>query len=349
MPIRSATLVEHRVPLTPPVVTARRTWTERRSLLLRVEAADGAVGHGEASPLPGYSSDDYEAVRSALEHLDWAALDRAPALPPAAQFAVDAARLDLEAHREGVPAWRVLTAAPPSRVPLATVLHAAEPSLLAEEIAAARAAGYLAFKLKLGPDAAGDLRRGRALRLAAPDAELRLDANRSLPRATVRERLAPWVELTCSFIEEPCANVDYWADATDVYSLCAALPVPLALDESLQDARALTALPAFLARVPVAALVLKPMALGGLSPVQRLAALGAQRGVPRVVSHLFDGPVALAAAGVLALAVGSPGTAQGLAPHSGLAAWGTPPHPGFAQGALRPWSEVGLGVALDAT
>ncbi|HEX6239392.1 MAG TPA: O-succinylbenzoate synthase, partial [Polyangiales bacterium] len=57
-----------------------------------------------------------------------------------------------------------------------------------------------------------------------------------------------------------------------------------------------------------------------------------------VVTHLFDGPIALAAASVLALALQSPRLAAGLAPHAGLAAWPAAPHrdagPRLAPGAF---------------
>jgi L-alanine-DL-glutamate epimerase-like enolase superfamily enzyme len=41
-------------------------------------------------------------------------------------------------------------------------------------------------------------------------------------------------------------------------------------------------------------------------------------GLHVVVSHLFDGPIALSAAGALALAIGSQDFAQGIAPHPAL-------------------------------
>ena len=44
-------------------------------------------------------------------------------------------------------------------------------------------------------------------------------------------------------------------------------------------------------------------------------------GVEVVVTHLFDGPIALRASGVLALIVQSGALAAGLAPHAGLDAW----------------------------
>ena len=66
-----------------------------------------------------------------------------------------------------------------------------------------------------------------------------------------------------------------------------------------------------------------------------------------MVSHLFDGPVALAAATQLAFAVQSPELAAGLGPHAGLEAWSTvAPEPSFvsSRGLSLPRA-LGLGVS----
>jgi hypothetical protein len=64
-----------------------------------------------------------------------------------------------------------------------------------------------------------------------------------------------------------------------------------------------------------------------------------------VVSHSFDGPVALTAAAALALALPTP-MAQGLAPHPGLAAW-PPIRLPIAHAALHAWNTPGLGLAAE--
>ena len=92
--------------------------------------------------------------------------------------------------------------------------------------------------------------------------------------------------------------------------------VPVALDESLQGGDSLVT--SLLEAGVCQALVLKPMALGGILRCLHLARLAARHGVGVVVTHLFDGPVALAAATELALALPGRVLACGLDLHPGL-------------------------------
>ena len=92
-------------------------------------------------------------------------------------------------------------------------------------------------------------------------------------------------------------------------------------------------------------MVLKPMILGGLSRWLELGRRAGALDLGVVVSHSFDGPVALAAAAALALALPTR-IAQGLAPHSGLAAWPPIPLP-LTHAALQVWSTPGLGLAAE--
>src|SRR5690606_33379374 len=80
------------------------------------------------------------------------------------------------------------------------------------------------------------------------------------------------------------------------------------------------ALDALLAAGLANVLVLKPMLLGGFLPALALAARARACGAGVVISHLFDGPVALAASAHLAVALGTT-RACGLDRHSGLQAW----------------------------
>jgi len=342
MKVRRAWLAEHVGEMGAEVSTSRASWRRRRSLALHLEDLGGTIGRGEASPLPGYSSDTFDQCRTALERIDWSAAQPPSLLAPAAQFALDMALLDLQSRREQRPVWSLLLDETPHRVPLCTVLHQRDPIALGEEIERALGGGYRSFKLKIGADAHRDLTRCRIVRDAASGCEIRLDANRAWDSHQARQRLEPYRELGCAFVEEPCSDLVIERGADEIVHLCESLPLPVALDESLQQAGVASALDAVLSRVRLGALVLKPMALGGIEATRTLAELGHAHGVAVILSHLFDGPLALAATGVLALAFGSKSTAAGLAPHPGLEAWPPAPLPGFDRGWLAPWDSPGL-------
>jgi len=317
--------------------SARRVLRVRSGLWVELCAGSNR-GIGEAAPLPGFSSDTLQGAEAALGSLDLDKLERAfgiedtgealksiadllPRGQPAARMALETAALDLRGHQRRVSAAALLGAAPGEERALAWLVDAAASTRTLEAVQYARREGFGHFKIKLGAvgrfeteiAAIGELRRALG---AGP--RLRLDANHS------------WSE----FIEEPCPRL------TRRLPTC----IPVALDESLQgldpgelEALALTS--------GAGVVVLKPMVLGGLSHCLELGRRARALNLGVVISHSFDGPVALAAAAALALALPSR-LAQGLAPHAGLAAW--PPIPLPIVGAkLHVWSGPGVGPAAE--
>jgi L-alanine-DL-glutamate epimerase-like enolase superfamily enzyme len=155
------------------------------------------------------------------------------------------------------------------------------------------AAGIRCLKIKLV--AADDPGRVVAIAAAAPEARLRIDANRTWPRAEVVDRLAALAQLPIDYVEEPCV---------DAHMLLAeSLPCRIALDEGLLQMTS-DEIHAALRSPQLAAIVLKPTLLGGFSVVLPLAALARRSGVAAIVSHTLEGPIGTAACAELALALG---------------------------------------------
>ena len=111
-------------PFREPYTTSAGVVTERELLLLRIESADGHVGYGEAAPFEPY---DGIPLERAIATLTRRSRGRRP---PQARAAVEMARLDLDARREGrpvgepgaeaIPVNRTLVAGPPEEVSAAT-------------------------------------------------------------------------------------------------------------------------------------------------------------------------------------------------------------------------------------
>ena len=322
------------------VGSALRAEHTREGLWLRL--SDGVrVGHGEASPLPGFSSDSFAEAGTVLSALDSDELGRwldssddAPALlqrtsrlgsSPAAQHAVEGALLDLLGQRLGRP-LSSLWGVEPRPAGLPAVLLRADDATASLAVRAV-AAGAAALKVKIGrPGAfAAELAALWAIREAVGDVELRLDANRAFADDVVGGRLAELAKLRPCFVEEPFRS-GLRGRQLD------AEPVPIAIDESLVGASDAEIDALFGARP--AAVIVKPMALG-LGAAWRLC----QRttGLRTVVTHLWDGPIALETARTLGRIVPTPTGAPGLAPHPGLEAW---PAMRFSDGA------AGLGLEL---
>jgi o-succinylbenzoate synthase len=329
-------------------------WTERSGLLLRLVTQDGRTAQGEASPLPGYSSDGIEATRRALGGIDWNAvsdLERGesatsylarlgPALdglPPAATFAVETALLDLAGQRRGMPIWALFDEAAPFPVPLSSLLGGAddEDTVAAAHAAAARGAHTVKVKIA-GPRLGRQLGALARIREAIGDRPLRLDANRTFDAGGVRDEFDALRAISPELVEEPVPTAALFE--------LGPLAVPIALDESLQDRAAFARLEPVLPRLGCVALVLKPMALGGFGACLELARRAGACGIDATVSHLFDGPVALAAAAQLALVVASRSRASGLDRHGGLLAWPTVALPFLTSTTIVATSLPGLGL-----
>ncbi len=301
---------------------------DRQGLRIMIGGGDGPPGIGECSPLPGFSNDSLFTCERALNDVvfedvhsaDLSELKSAVSLSaselPAARHALETALVDRSARRMGVSAAQWLATATGQQVKpnvsLAALISAETPEKLVIAARGAIAAGYGTLKVKLGVADQWEVDKARlcALRDAIGDAaRLRLDVNRgwTLANAHLLEAL---VEFNPEFVEEP-----FEAGALEQLD---GSPVPLALDESLQRRYALDHYAPYLPRLNVSVVVFKPMALGGMTRCISMAARARLMGLHVVVSHLFDGPIALSAAGALALAIGSQDFAQGIAPHPAL-------------------------------
>src|SRR5580698_413373 len=158
---------------------------KREAVVVVAEVSHGGVtGRGECVPYPRYGETPEAtlaaiiAMKDAIGHgLDRDALQAA--MPPsAARNALDCALLDLEAKRSGERIWDWLGRAAPRPATTAYTISLGSPETMAA--ATAKAAHRPLLKIKLGGD--GDGLRIVAVRKAAPDSELIVDANRPGPK-----------------------------------------------------------------------------------------------------------------------------------------------------------------------
>jgi O-succinylbenzoic acid--CoA ligase len=288
---------------------AARGRTERAGIVVELRTSTGAVGRGEASPLPGMSRDTLDEVRTELSELSsatsaWPELGdvsaifelATPTRAPAARFALEAALLDALAAERSTTIGQLLGAASQT-LPIAEVV---------DDVDGAKQTTARSLKIKVGDESfEHDLERVRAIAAAAAGTTLRLDANRRWPRDDTRRRLAALVELPVEFVEEPCPDAHRLLDE--------ALPLRIALDESLAEL-APDAIFAALSSPSLGALILKPTLLGGFSPCLALAALARMSNKPAIVTHTLESPIGFAACVELARAIGGD-HAHGLGPY----------------------------------
>ncbi len=169
---------EDTFPIAGSFTISRGSRTEIQVMV--AEITDGTHrGRGECVPYAHYG-ESMASVRQQIEGMagliagdgSREALNAALA-PGAARNALDCALFDLEAKIAGRRAWDLAGLAPPPDLLTAYTLSLGEPEAMAK--AAQEARGRRLLKLKLG--GAGDPARVAAVRQAAPDARLIVDAN----------------------------------------------------------------------------------------------------------------------------------------------------------------------------
>ncbi|TMJ05713.1 MAG: L-Ala-D/L-Glu epimerase [Alphaproteobacteria bacterium] len=224
-------------PIAGAFTIARGAKTESRVVLAEVD--DGTrIGRGECVPYARYG-ETVAGVTAALEAM------RAPvtgglsrealqtAMPAgAARNALDCALWDLAAKASGKPVHALAALPPPRALVTAYTISLGTPAAMAE--AAARAAGRKLLKVKLGGE--GDAPRIAAVRAAAPNAELIVDANESWHADNLAENLAACAAAGVTLVEQPLPAGD------DAPLAQIARPIPVCADESAHDRASLASL-----------------------------------------------------------------------------------------------------------
>lgn len=279
----------------------------RHGLLVRFQSEDGAVGWGEAAPLPGFSEESLDDVVAAAGSLkaEWEGrevlvesggdtvlqdLTLSDEYPPTLRFAIESAGVHLWAEGQGRSVADVLGS---PRETIALNALVADPLNKGEEKASAlRDAGYEAVKIKVGRapvDEEASCIRSLS-QVLGDDVSLRLDANRAWSLDDALAFAESVSDVPVAYLEEPLK------DPRELPSLVAQTSLPLALDETTREID-LAELDAFSF---VAAVVLKPALLGGITHAQRWAQRAQRNGALPVLSASYESGVGLRVLGALA-------------------------------------------------
>jgi L-alanine-DL-glutamate epimerase-like enolase superfamily enzyme len=195
--------IEH-WPIAGSFTISRGAKTEAVTVVADVRQA-GIIGRGECVPYPRYGETP-EATLSAImamrelvaSGLDWTALQAA--MPAgAARNALDCAMLDFEAKRSGRRIWDLLGRSAPQPCVTAYTISLGSPQSMAD--ATAKVADLPLLKIKLGGD--GDAERIAAVRKAAPQSQLIVDANEAWTNANLAQNLAACAAVGVTLVEQP--------------------------------------------------------------------------------------------------------------------------------------------------
>jgi L-alanine-DL-glutamate epimerase-like enolase superfamily enzyme len=279
-----------RWPIAGAFTISRGSKTEAQVVV--AEVSDGLYrGRGECVPYGRYG-ETIEGVAATIARtgpeiargLDRDALQTA--LPAgAARNALDCALWDLAAKRAQRPVQELAELPLPRPLVTAYTISLGTPQAMA--IAAEKAATRSLLKVKLGQP--GDPERIRAVRAAAPRAELIVDANEGWTADNLGENLAACAAVGVTLVEQPLP--------ADADAILAEIPrvIPVCADESVHDRASLKRLAG-----KYDAINLKLDKTGGLTEAIALAAEAARMGLELMAGCMISTSLAIAPAMLVA-------------------------------------------------
>ena len=289
---RSPTLdarIEH-WPIAGSFTISRGAKTEAVTVVVEVSQG-GFAGRGECVPYPRYGETPEATLAAVLSMRDaiGRGLDRQTlqaAMPPcAARNALDCALLDLEAKTSGRRVWDLLGRPAPRACITAYTISLASPEAMAA--ATAEAAHRPLLKIKLGGD--GDGARIAAVRQAAPESELIVDANEAWTTANLERNLAECAKAGVTLVEQPLpAGQDEALGRIK-------RPLAVCADESVHDRASLAGL-----RERYDAVNIKLDKTGGLTEALAMADAARAQGFEIMIGCMVATSLAMAPAMLLA-------------------------------------------------
>lgn len=256
------------------------------------ELSDGThTGRGECVPYARYGEDvaGVEAALLSLAGKVREGLDRhqLEALLPAgaARNALDCALWDLAAKRSGRRVWQLAGLGEPKACTTAFTISLGTPSEMAD--AAAAAAHRPLLKIKLG--GSDDAACLAAVRAAAPNAELIVDANEGWREDNLAAMFAACADIGVTLIEQPLPA------GRDTLLGRIARPVPVCADESVHDRASLAAL-----EDRYDAVNIKLDKTGGLTEAIAMADEAERRGLSLMIGCMVATSLSMAPAMLLA-------------------------------------------------
>ena len=279
-----------RWPIAGSFTISRGAKTEAVTVVATVSQGD-YTGRGECVPYPRYGETP-EATLQALEAmreplaggLDRAALQAA--MPAgAARNALDCALLDLEAKSSGQRLWTLLGRPAPRPCTTAFTISLGTPDAMAA--ATAKASHRPLLKIKLGGD--GDDERISAVRKAAPESELIVDANEAWTPDNLEQNLAACAIAGVTLVEQPLPA------GRDEALARIKRPIAVCADESVHDRASLEGL-----RERYDAVNIKLDKTGGLTEALAMADAAQALGFEIMIGCMVATSLAMAPAMLLA-------------------------------------------------
>jgi muconate cycloisomerase len=310
--IRRIDAIPVALPLKAAMKMAAETVATAQNLLVRIEAADGTVGWGEAASAPTMTGDTLGGLVAAVrDHLapmlvgkdarDWPslrpALHRALAGNGGAHSAVEIAVLDLVGRASGQRLIDLVGRPRRNAVRPMWLLGNATAEQDVAEAHAKEREGFHLFKLKIGvKPLKKEIAIAHAVREALPGTPLCADANCGLTLAAARAYVEKTRGARLMFVEQPLAH----DDIAGLRALTRGSKVPIGIDEGIHSLADI----ATHARAGAGGISLKLIKLGGITAALEAGRLCQRLGLSvNIAAKIAESSISSAAALHLACAV----------------------------------------------
>jgi len=310
--IRRVDAIPVALPLKAPMKMAGETVATANNLLVRIEAADGTVGWGEAASAPTMTGDTQGGLVAAVrDHLapmlvgqdarNWLtlrpALHRTLVGNGGAHSAVELAVLDLTGRANG---QRLIDLIARQRRGAVKPMWLLGNKTVEEDVAEAHAKeaeGFHFFKLKIGvKPLKQEIAIAYAVRKALPKTPLCADANCGLTLKAAQTYIENTRKVGLMFVEQPLA----YDDIEGLKKLTRSTKVPIGIDEGIHSLADI----ATHARAGAGGVSLKLIKLGGIAAALEAARLCQRLGLSvNIAAKIAESSISSAAALHLACAV----------------------------------------------
>ncbi|MGP3640028.1 dipeptide epimerase [Lentilactobacillus hilgardii] len=311
--IKKIEISEAAVPLKRPFVTALRTVTTARTLIVKVEDSSGLIGLGEAAPTPVITGDSVSSIKEAVNEIIGpkligkslvnsedikATIDQSMVHNSSPKAALNIAVNDLIAQHYQVPLYQLL-GGHTDRIQTDYTVSVGTTDKMIAQAKELMNAGFSTLKIKVGSDSeSSDVEKVAAIRKAVgPSINIRLDANQGWHHKQAVSAINQMARLglDIQLVEQPVAATDFEGMAYVTQNT----QTLIMADESIfsvQDAQRLISMNG------CDLINLKLMKAGGIDNALKINTLAETAGIPCMVGSMIESSVSVTAAAHLAAA-----------------------------------------------
>ena len=294
-----------RLPLHEPFVISYASYDDMPSIIVKLTTDTGQIGYGEAVADDHVTGESWEGTFAVLLHTLAPVLlgqdpgrfekihevmDQAIYGAPTAKAALDMACFDAVGKAYGIPAYNLLGGRYHDKFPITHVLSIASPEHMADEAEDRVAAGYSSLKMKVGTDAAEDVKRIQAVRgRVGEDIAIRVDVNQGwVNSATTLQAMKQLESCGLDWLEQPVKADDLDA----MVEIKSKIATPLMVDEGMRGVRDMREI---IAKRAADKVNIKLMKCGGMYPAMKRAHMAGMAGIECQVGSMVESSIGSAA------------------------------------------------------